>query len=980
MRFGLFLALLVGTALSVAVAEGDNNGEARNNGVEEANDGIQVESAESDEKEERGPLRIASDNQKPLPRGQVDLEYRYTFIGEGGTPPYRWRLSEAGDPLPVGMFLDPETGRLEGEPEEEGLYEITVELVDADGISREKTFELHIRGDPFTLRELEPTSFDGRVDREEYSDTAPFRFGLGDDGECTVYIRQSGGTLTFGMVVGQIFLVQNRVRILLAKDEEPIQRVYALEYDPYNAGYDTYRHLVQLRSNPFDDSPSWQPRPHGGWLGRAHTLFADRWHCEIRVNLSEIGMMPGTSAGNLLVSFEVVGPDPDLGAAVAPPRDRYDAYGNRSNFITLRSEDDWGERNDEVLISSRQVRRAREREEAVDRILGDAIQRMEALQREMHNTARRIERYREEHGDVEIDEMTRRHVEELVDEYLESQDEFVKGVEELLAVDSNYYPYMYNIARDFAAQARGPLPGLEREKMWRQALHFAERTRRHNRNFLPARMLVAQASHRLGRYEEALSQYRQMRYEYPRDIALALEVGRMHVLIQGQMRRELYALEAELHELRDDVERFETRVAELEADEEAEEEDLRLAEAALERLRERVEPLQTRIAEQRDDIRQRNHKALAVLDEVAAEHRDDGRVTLACATLLYNLDERDTAERYLAMTLNRVLNTVQLDLAIELVKFLGRHGDFDRMREMAERLAEEEYGEFGTFYYAVSQEFKFHHKYEDALLYASKAVEHMPEVGSGDPASEEATLRLRNMIAIDLLVALGNAERWNDAAEYARRVIQDLHEITEDPREGERDTELSARQLWNRHRELEFYRHYAEQEREARAEDEALQGTERENPRMTLRFYERDGEEFGEVEIELFRNDAGDLVRHLEEAVAEGWYEADEERHLYGGMIQSVRRAHQLTVGPSGPGTSEAPSARVISTGRRHFRGSVSLRTSDNYAGLALQINTATTPWQNELDFPVIGRVVSGMDIIDRIYSDRLRVEVTWQN
>ncbi len=73
-------------------------------------------------------LAIASAS--PLPNGNFNVFYTFTFEGRGGSAPYQWRV--ASGLLPEGVSMTP-TGVLSGTPRLGGVFRFTVELSDASG-------------------------------------------------------------------------------------------------------------------------------------------------------------------------------------------------------------------------------------------------------------------------------------------------------------------------------------------------------------------------------------------------------------------------------------------------------------------------------------------------------------------------------------------------------------------------------------------------------------------------------------------------------------------------------------------------------------------------------------------------------------------------------------------------------------------------------------------------------------------------------
>jgi hypothetical protein len=66
-----------------------------------------------------------------LPPAKVGRRYAHPLDVDGGRPPFVWTLEEGW--LPPGIRLDRERGRLVGTPEEAGLFDLTVSVLDPRG-------------------------------------------------------------------------------------------------------------------------------------------------------------------------------------------------------------------------------------------------------------------------------------------------------------------------------------------------------------------------------------------------------------------------------------------------------------------------------------------------------------------------------------------------------------------------------------------------------------------------------------------------------------------------------------------------------------------------------------------------------------------------------------------------------------------------------------------------------------------------------
>jgi len=78
-----------------------------------------------------------------LPEARAGRPYDLALSAVGGHPPYRWRLvapSADGGSLPPGLALDGERGRLTGEPEQAGDWNLTFTTADAEGREAEEPF------------------------------------------------------------------------------------------------------------------------------------------------------------------------------------------------------------------------------------------------------------------------------------------------------------------------------------------------------------------------------------------------------------------------------------------------------------------------------------------------------------------------------------------------------------------------------------------------------------------------------------------------------------------------------------------------------------------------------------------------------------------------------------------------------------------------------------------------------------------------
>lgn len=76
------------------------------------------------------------------PPGMVNLPYTFTFVANGGVPPYAWDANLVD--LPDGLELDDLTGVLSGVPEESGTATFWVTVTDATSASASNAFTLEI--------------------------------------------------------------------------------------------------------------------------------------------------------------------------------------------------------------------------------------------------------------------------------------------------------------------------------------------------------------------------------------------------------------------------------------------------------------------------------------------------------------------------------------------------------------------------------------------------------------------------------------------------------------------------------------------------------------------------------------------------------------------------------------------------------------------------------------------------------------------
>jgi hypothetical protein len=82
----------------------------------------------------------------PLPAGITGAPYSLLFAAMGGTAPYTWWVLSQTGPLPPGLSLNPQTGRLAGTPTTSGVYQFTVEAIDVSDHTATKVFTLNTSG------------------------------------------------------------------------------------------------------------------------------------------------------------------------------------------------------------------------------------------------------------------------------------------------------------------------------------------------------------------------------------------------------------------------------------------------------------------------------------------------------------------------------------------------------------------------------------------------------------------------------------------------------------------------------------------------------------------------------------------------------------------------------------------------------------------------------------------------------------------
>ncbi len=87
------------------------------------------------------PLEVLTSE---LPTAFVGQPYAAALEAGGGTPPYLWRIVDGA--LPPGLHLEAGTGLIAGQPEASGAALLTIEVMDAGGLTAGRAFELAVAG------------------------------------------------------------------------------------------------------------------------------------------------------------------------------------------------------------------------------------------------------------------------------------------------------------------------------------------------------------------------------------------------------------------------------------------------------------------------------------------------------------------------------------------------------------------------------------------------------------------------------------------------------------------------------------------------------------------------------------------------------------------------------------------------------------------------------------------------------------------
>lgn len=69
-------------------------------------------------------------------------DYEQELVATGGTEPYTWNITTGT--LPAGLTLDTETGIITGTPDEDGIFNVTITVTDADGTEDARNYTLNI--------------------------------------------------------------------------------------------------------------------------------------------------------------------------------------------------------------------------------------------------------------------------------------------------------------------------------------------------------------------------------------------------------------------------------------------------------------------------------------------------------------------------------------------------------------------------------------------------------------------------------------------------------------------------------------------------------------------------------------------------------------------------------------------------------------------------------------------------------------------
>ena len=97
-----------------------------------------------------------------VPGGTVGESYLAQLQASGGEQPYTWSLAPGSKPLPPGLSLETDTGRIKGTPEQHGFYSFTVRVTDKAGSTDDKNLSIDVDPAPLVITTPSPLP-DGTV-------------------------------------------------------------------------------------------------------------------------------------------------------------------------------------------------------------------------------------------------------------------------------------------------------------------------------------------------------------------------------------------------------------------------------------------------------------------------------------------------------------------------------------------------------------------------------------------------------------------------------------------------------------------------------------------------------------------------------------------------------------------------------------------------------------------------------------------------